>query len=56
MSEHSEISVQVDDAFLKRLDLWSAHQHDKPPRAEALRRLAQEALTLSEEIETHPLG
>jgi len=45
MSQYPQINVRVDEEFLKRLDEWRRKQPDLPTRPEALRRLAEQALT-----------
>jgi hypothetical protein len=39
------VSTRLQPEFLKRLDDWRREQADLPSRPEALRRLAEKALT-----------
>jgi hypothetical protein len=40
----TQVVVRMQPVPLKRLDDWRAAQEDRPTRAEALRRLAEQAL------------
>ena len=44
MTQHPQLNVRVDEAFLKRLDDWRRNQSDLPNRPEAIRRLVELAL------------
>jgi metal-responsive CopG/Arc/MetJ family transcriptional regulator len=45
MEEKSErFEMRVQASFLKRLDSWRREQDDLPSRAEAIRRLVEQAL------------
>jgi metal-responsive CopG/Arc/MetJ family transcriptional regulator len=39
-----QFQMRVSDEFLKAIDKWRQKQDDKPSRAEAIRRLVQQAL------------
>ena len=49
MNQREEISIVFDHLVLSRLDHWIREQRDRPSRAEAVKRLVDEALTLTEE-------
>lgn len=53
MSETFEIVINVDRTFLSRLDFWCKCQPENPPRSDAIRRLAGEALALNEALLRH---
>jgi metal-responsive CopG/Arc/MetJ family transcriptional regulator len=50
MDRNFEIVVSVNQAFLSRLDSWCRLQPENPHRSEAIRRLAADALLLSETV------
>jgi hypothetical protein len=41
MAEYPQISVRVDEEFLKLIDEWRRKQDDLPGRPEAIRRLVE---------------
>jgi hypothetical protein len=49
-----QFQMRVSDKFLRSIDAWRRKQDDKPSRAEAIRRLVEQALGSS--TETRPIG
>jgi len=43
LKKEGRLEMRVDDAYLKRLDNWRRKQEDLPTRAEALRRITEQA-------------
>jgi hypothetical protein len=49
MQEKTErFEMRVEASFLAAIDEWRRHQPDLPPRAEAIRRLVDQALKASD--------